>query len=491
MAKRDIEAGSAFVRLYLKGRATLTRNLRMVMGQVKKIGIAAAAGVAALAGTGVVIGAGLVKIANDAAKVGDEFNKMSDRTSISVESLSRLGFAAKQSGVDMKTLEDGVFRMNRRVANAATEMGPAQRALEMLNINAADFAKVSPEEQMIQLADALNGMENQALAAQIGYELFGKSFQTMRPLLKQGAEGIKELTKQSDELGHTWSKDSANAATEYVDALSEFETSITAIKNKIGVALLPALTSIVDRMTPVVASIGEWIDKNKGLLDSFDDLKNLGDLAYKGLVLGWERAVFKMSELWIGLIRELKIAWIGFSEFVTDKLLDQLDSLAEMLPDKAASFLGIDRDSISQTRDALTIGSAALRSQANDEADLALDLARQRLEAAEARYNQSRDRFMGGGNPEDYPLPGDEGQAGNGLGDINGIGEAANVRGTFIGAAVSSLEGAAQRPVVKAVEKVVMEVAMGNREQKDFHNFAKKQARKPNNGGGDKLPIVA
>ena len=45
--------------------------------------------------------------------MGSDLLDMSQRTGVSVEALSELGFAAEQSGADMETLEAGLRKMQK------------------------------------------------------------------------------------------------------------------------------------------------------------------------------------------------------------------------------------------------------------------------------------------------------------------------------------------------------------------------------------------
>jgi len=72
------------------------------------IGVALAAGVTAMAA-----------ITKQAINTGDEFAKMSQKVGVSVESLSRLGYAAGQSGVELGQLQSGLVKLAKNASDAA------------------------------------------------------------------------------------------------------------------------------------------------------------------------------------------------------------------------------------------------------------------------------------------------------------------------------------------------------------------------------------
>jgi hypothetical protein len=78
-------------------------------GVLGEFGIAAGLAGGAIAALGLA-GAG---IAVFAAKSANEFHEMSEKTGVSVEALSSLSFAAKQSGVSTESLAGGLEKMTR------------------------------------------------------------------------------------------------------------------------------------------------------------------------------------------------------------------------------------------------------------------------------------------------------------------------------------------------------------------------------------------
>lgn len=261
---RDARAGRASVELGIKDR--LQKGLDGAAQKLKTFGagIAKVGGLTTAAGAGVA--APLIAAATGFAKAGDELDKMSGRTKVSVEELSALGFAAQQSGSSIEDVQAALFRMNRRVANAATEMGPARRAIELLGLDAGKLSQLPADEQMRILADELNNLGDEALASQLGFELFGDQFRNLRPLLNGGSEGINKLTQEARDLGITLTEEDATAAAEFTDAMGVAVAQLKAIKNQIGAAVAPVLSDLLARITPIVTKAIEWVRENRALV---------------------------------------------------------------------------------------------------------------------------------------------------------------------------------------------------------------------------------
>ena len=218
------------------------KSVNQLKGQL--IGLAAGMGLKAMVGTFV--------------DTGDALHKMSIRTGISVERLSQLTHAASQSGTNIDQLSQAIFRMNRRVGNAATGTGPAVRALKVLGIEAKALGKLDTEAQFMKLVDALNAVEDSSLRSQMGFEVFGDNWRQIKPLIDQGTEGIKKLNKEANLLGLTVSKDTADKAAALGDTFGKLGSVFMTLAVDVGAALAPMLTEIAElfmHLAPILKSV--------------------------------------------------------------------------------------------------------------------------------------------------------------------------------------------------------------------------------------------
>lgn len=297
-SRRDIESGAAFVRLYLKNdlNKQLKSALQSAGSQVRGIGTRIAKAGAGVTAIGTAIAAPLLGAVKHFASVGDQLDKMSIRTGISVESLSALQFAADQTGTSIESLAQALFRARRRIGNAITETGPAARALKELGLNAQELSEQSPEDQFLQLVDALQGVGNEARRNQLAFEIFGDNFRQIQPLLDQGADGIEELMKKAEELGIVMSTEDAKAAAEFTDAMDALKKQIMATVRSVGSALAPALTSLLKRIQPVAKRVIEWTQENGGLI------RTVGAVAAGLIGAGGALTVFGVAIIGVGAV---------------------------------------------------------------------------------------------------------------------------------------------------------------------------------------------
>lgn len=286
MSAREILAGSAVVAVGVKDRmqkglASMRRRLDGFGKSVSAIGRKLAAGGGILAGFSTAAFAPIMAAANHFKRLGDQMHKMSIRTGATTEFLSQMKFAAEQSGSSIEALEAGMFRANRRIANAATAGGPAVRALNELGLAAAELSQMTAEQRLDAIADSLAGMNNQARASQLGFEIFGGSFKDLQPLLAEGSNGMAKLRSEAAALGLTMSQDDANAAAAFGDAQNKLSKTASAAFRNIGAAVAPVLTQAIELVSKVVSVITNWINENRELFVSV-----LGIVAAVGAIAG-------------------------------------------------------------------------------------------------------------------------------------------------------------------------------------------------------------
>ena len=271
MIARNIRAGSAFIELFLND-SRLVRGLRRAESRLRSVGQRFVMIGTAMAGLGTTALVPLKSMADGAAALGDKLHKMSIRTGVTVESLSQLQFAAEQSGTTIDALGDALFRMQRRIGNAALETGPAVRALKELGLEAKSLSKLSTEEQFEAVVGALDRERSRSgknVADQFGFEIMGDNIKQLVPLLTEGRDGIAQLRQEADSLGKTFSGSAASLAASYTDSVNKAQTAKKALSDTIGVRLLPTLIKFNDRLTDVYKRLQDWVKLNPELIMAY------------------------------------------------------------------------------------------------------------------------------------------------------------------------------------------------------------------------------
>lgn len=260
-----VRAGKAIVELLLD-RTTFTKGLNDAGDDLKKFAATANKIGNALATVGAAGIASMGGALTLASTSGDALLKASERTRVAIETLSGLRYAAEQSGTSFDTLTGAIFRMQRRIANAATGSGPAVRALRDLGLSAEEITKLPVEEQFFTIVRALEGVENEALAAQYGFEILGDNVRALVPLLNQGEAGIRDLMDRAGQLGLIMSEEDARAAGEFGDALADLKEVAKATTVAIGAALAGPAKEFTLAAAESASAVIEWVKRNRELI---------------------------------------------------------------------------------------------------------------------------------------------------------------------------------------------------------------------------------
>lgn len=235
--------------------------LASVKGNLEGLSSAASKVNGVLAGLGVALSVGALVAAGKAAlDTADDLSKLSQKTGISVESLSLLKPIAEQSGISLEGLAKGMQKLATAMNEAAGGSKEQVETFSRLGVSVKDAAgQLRPtEEVLLDLADAFSAMPDGAEKSALAVKLFGKSGVELIPFLNQGSAGIEQLKLQFKALGLEISGDTAKAAEKFNDTLDTVKQALHGIAMKVAEAALPALQKLADALV-ALASHGEEI----------------------------------------------------------------------------------------------------------------------------------------------------------------------------------------------------------------------------------------
>ena len=200
-----------------------------------------------------------------AANAMDDLFKASQKIGVTTESLSRLKYAAEQSGVGFEGLQTGLRKLNKSLVDVETGTSSAARALRELGVKGGD----SPEEALSKIAEAFASVPDSAQKTALALEIFGKSGADLIPLLNAGADGIKELTDRAEKLGLVLDEKTAKQAELFNDSLDDISLSMGAITKQITAGALPALSAFSKTLADSLAVSDAWKTVGKALGETF------------------------------------------------------------------------------------------------------------------------------------------------------------------------------------------------------------------------------
>ena len=236
---------------------------------VRKAALGLAIGGAA-AITGFAIGA-----IKNFADLGDELDKMSKRTGVSVETLSELKFAAEQSGASLETIEKALKRMATTILDADMGLSTATDALDAIGLSVEQLQGLNPEQQFLLIANALAGVEDASTRAALAQRIFGRSGTELLPLFTSGAEGMEALRKEARELGVVMSQEDAAAAAEFNDSLNRLKSVLQGLGFAIAKEIIPQFTEWINGLIEGRKDVIAFATGSKEAIEDFFATFNL------------------------------------------------------------------------------------------------------------------------------------------------------------------------------------------------------------------------
>lgn len=224
------------------------------------------AGIAMTAAGGAIVG-GMVAAATSAADYGSTLVDMSARTGASVESLSKLGYAAQQTGADMSTVENGLKFVSRNAVEAANGTGPAADAFKQLGISVTDASgnMKTAEELFVETGNALRNVDNDATRTALAMDIFGRSGNQLIPMFTDGTKSLGEFTAEAERLGLVVGTETANKMDEFGDSMDRLKMQSGMVWAQIGTLVMPTLLSITEAIVPVISRTIEWANAHPTL----------------------------------------------------------------------------------------------------------------------------------------------------------------------------------------------------------------------------------
>ncbi len=230
-----------------KAAALAQRNAERIEASFNGIKQSAAAVGTVLAGA--FAGFSLVGIVKTAIDAADRLNDLSKATGVAVETLGGIGFAASQAGTDLDGAAAALGKLNLAIAKAGSgdrdliavfqSMGVAIRDTEG-RMRTADQVLASVAAKFATYAEGPN-------KAALANELFGKSYQSILPLLADGGQALQENIAYYERFAGV-TTDVARAADQFNDTLGKLSLISGTFGRKLAADLLPTLQAIADEM---------------------------------------------------------------------------------------------------------------------------------------------------------------------------------------------------------------------------------------------------
>lgn len=243
------------------------KRIRTEMGELQSLAAKSFTFGGLLAGGAAVTG--LVAITKSAIDTGDAMNKMSQKTGVSVEELSKLHYMAGLSSVSSETLQKSLTSLAVTLVEAKDATSPAAKEFEKLGISVRDSEGKMKSSMAIlyELADRFAAMPDGVEKTNLAVSIFGKKIGAdVIPMLNAGSAGLKAMGDEAERLGFVMSGELAKKSEEFNDNVERLSKLSESAGINIANTLVPALNALLT----------QYLDAGKAGLTFWEAITGIG-----------------------------------------------------------------------------------------------------------------------------------------------------------------------------------------------------------------------
>jgi len=174
----------------------------------------------------------------------------------SVREMSVFAKAGKEVFLTADQINGILKDTGERIGEAFSEgTGEAAEALEALNINVAEIVQLSPDQQLMKIAEAMQGV---ALAGERSaiWEKLGNDLTLMDPLLRNNAKRFKEVRAEMIETGQVLTELEAQKLEAANQSFLRAQRSVEAFGEQMAVEAAPIVQALSDNLDVLTTSAG-------------------------------------------------------------------------------------------------------------------------------------------------------------------------------------------------------------------------------------------
>lgn len=221
------------------GFNTTAINMSSVMNIVSQIGNVIQS---AIQGA-INLGKKIAGIINDYYDAVDEINTNSAKYGISTDTYQKWKYASEIIDVSAETMGAALGKLEKQIGKS-----PEKFEKLGISIRTASGAYRDSEDIFYDAVDALGRIDDETEADILANDLFGKSFQELKPLIDAGTGSLKELGEQAEQRG-------AIMTPEELATMQQAKDALDGVRAQLAVALAPVIMAL----SPYIEQIATWI----------------------------------------------------------------------------------------------------------------------------------------------------------------------------------------------------------------------------------------
>jgi hypothetical protein len=310
--------GSASERAAAKSRGfgRAQRGLHPQLRETGKRLYSAAKGVALL-GAAYVGAAGIKSSIDTTESLAEATISLHKNLGLSVEKASEWAAVARSRNIDTKAMNMSFGTLSKNI-HGATKAGSSQaKTFQELGVSQKTLASGDFNKVLGATSDALNKMGPGANRTAIAMSLFGRGWQTIVPVLRDGSKGMNEQLNMAKKYGATFQGHTVKSMHEFVMAQRESKMATMGLQIALGTQLIPILTKGIGAFSKFVLQMRQ----GKGAGGKFADTAKQIWQNVKPVALWFGHAAINVAKF---AAKHPKVAQLAAAVFLTYRAFKKL-----------------------------------------------------------------------------------------------------------------------------------------------------------------------
>ncbi|MEA4869896.1 MAG: hypothetical protein VB062_04580 [Christensenella sp.] len=288
-----------------------------------------AVGIAAISTAAVFAAKKIYDLTTGAGEWADELLTLSSQTSVSAQTLQEWTYAARFIDTEVESMTKGMSRVVMGM-KTATDKGKdyidVAGGIKIAMTN-QDGSMKSTEQVFYDTIDALGGIENATMRDIAAQDIFGKSYQDMKPLIDAGSDSLLRYASEAHSAGIILSDEAVNSLGQFDDQMQRVNARLETAGKLAAVSFLPAVSNIVGGVTDILSTI------TTALSDGFqeEDIQTISDAITEQLETAID-GIAKNAPAFIGVVTNVLNSLIGMA-------VDLIPTMLPVLVSAGASLL--------------------------------------------------------------------------------------------------------------------------------------------------------
>ncbi|WP_286694078.1 hypothetical protein [Spongiibacter sp. UBA1325] len=220
------------------------------------------AAAATAAGVALTVGA-LTRFTASQADLARQTLASADAFGISAEKLQEWQYAAERAGIDSEKTADLMKDVADKIGDAFLNGGgEAIEVIEGLNLDIEKLVRLKPDEQILAIAERLNGLPK---AGQIQIlESLANDASLLLPLLENNAEKLRELSEEAQQRNAIFTEDELKALADVDSGFRKILASVKGFGNELAIRLAPAFSSLAETIDQALTDKPKLVEDISG-----------------------------------------------------------------------------------------------------------------------------------------------------------------------------------------------------------------------------------